>query len=193
MNEDVHDLMVNGEYGCDAMIMLMGCEEPLPSLLFSTSPIASEDVDKDYTNDDENDIFDLLMTKAGTPGGAVEASDDESSFVSNEGHSLYVDDDDSFDENEEGQAIYNNIEDWLSDDDDDGYDEGATVVIGRTQFFMGEMRQYTGMPASSTIDGKDKKIGESVSGSARRRGAVHRQGDRWNDGDFGVKEKDLLP
>ena len=48
------------------------------------------------------------------------------------------------------------------------------------------------MPASSTIDGKDRKLGEAVSGSARRRGAVHRQGDRWNDGDFGQKEKDKL-
>jgi hypothetical protein len=81
---------------------------------------------------------------------------------------------------------------WLEEDED--LDEGATIIIGRTQFFMGEERQYTGMPASSTMDGKDRVLGDSeVSGSARRRGAVHRQGDRWQEGDYGRKEKDYLP
>ena len=43
-----------------------------------------------------------------------------------------------------------NLEDWLRDDDDE-WDEGATIVIGRTQFFLGEMRQYIGKWYSYTI------------------------------------------
>jgi hypothetical protein len=43
-----------------------------------------------------------------------------------------------------------NLDKWLRDEDD--YDEGTVVVIGRTQLFTGEMRQYVGMPASSALD-----------------------------------------
>ena len=148
-------------------------------------------------------MIQLLMTNAGTPGGANNQNNPNSTtkesqpyLTSNAGESFYVGDEDQYANDMEDKAgtIISSpfIEDWLNEDEDE-YDEGATVVIGRTQFFMGEMRQYTGMPASSTIDGKDKKLGnEAVSGSARRRGAVHRQGDRWNDGDFGRKEKDML-
>ena len=150
--------------------------------------------------EEENKILDLLMTKAGTPGGGEiensgSAGGQGQSYVSNAGKSYYIDVEQNEHDNQEYEDDLEDISDyvldWLSEDDD--YDEGATVVIGRTQFFMGDMRQYTGMPASSTIDGKDKKFGENVSGSARRRGAVHRQGDRWNDGDFGSKEKDKQP
>ena len=37
-----------------------------------------------------------------------------------------------------------NIEQWLDDEDDEFEDEGATVVIGRAQFFMGAMREFLG-------------------------------------------------
>jgi len=32
-------------------------------------------------------------------------------------------------------------------EEDEMYDEGATIIIGRTHFFLGEMKQYIGMPA----------------------------------------------
>ena len=48
------------------------------------------------------------------------------------------------------------IEAWLDDGDGALEDEGATAVIGRAQFFMGAMRDFIGMPASSTIDSKDR-------------------------------------
>ena len=70
-------------------------------------------------------------------------------------------------------------------------DEGATVVFGRTQFFMGEARQYVGMPAMSSTDGKHRVLGEGVSAAARRKGAVHRKD--YDQGDFGRKIKDLRP
>ena len=195
---EIHDLSVNGEYGCDAMIMLVGEEGQLTSST-TTETEEEENIENSSEDDDKEDkILELLMTEAGTPGGDQpgdnnsEDNGDEtipSSFVSKEGESVMLKDKKYDSEHLEGISEY--IADWLNDDED--YDEGATVVIGRTQFFMGDSRQYTGMPASSTIDGKDKKIGENISGSARRRGAVHRQGDRWNEGDFGSKAKDHLP
>ena len=147
----------------------------------------------------ESDDFPTTKVFADLPGGGETDNSDgvgeqKKSYTSNAGQSFYIENDlhDHDEQNDDGlEDISDYVLDWLSEDDD--YDEGATVVIGRTQFFMGDMRQYTGMPASSTIDGKDKKFGENVSGSARRRGAVHRQGDRWNDGDFGSKEKDKQP
>ena len=36
------------------------------------------------------------------------------------------------------------IEEWLDDGDESFDDEGATVVIGRAQFFMGAMREFVG-------------------------------------------------
>ena len=50
------------------------------------------------------------------------------------------------------------IEAWLDDGDGALEDEGATAVIGRAQFFMGAMRDFIGMPASSTIDSKDRLV-----------------------------------
>ena len=75
--------------------------------------------------------------------------------------------------------------------DDDEWDEGATVIIGRTQFFTGEARQYVGMPAMSATDAKDRvHLGDGVGATVRRKGTVHRKGERWNEGDFGRKEGD---
>jgi len=188
-SRDSESLMANGEYGCDAIIMLMGEEEQLlqPSITeleVDNNDDISELDDKSggfLGKDEEDQIFDLLLSEAGTPGGQYTAS--------TAGEALFIDQEQPHgEENEDNSEL---LEDWLSDDDD--YEEGATVIIGRTQFFMGDMRLYEGMPASSTIDGKDKMIGDRISGSARRRGAVHRQGDRWNDGDFGRKQKDIMP
>lgn len=47
------------------------------------------------------------------------------------------------------------IERWLDDDD---FDEGSQVVIGRTHFYTGGQRYYKGMPATSTLDGKDRAM-----------------------------------
>lgn len=87
-----------------------------------------------------------------------------------------------------------NIEDWLDQDDD--WDEGTQVVIGRTQFFTGEQRLYTGMPASSVVDSKDRSMGESggsISGLARRRRTNSRNGNSWAEGEYGRRDSDYLP
>ena len=73
---------------------------------------------------------------------------------------------------------------------EEDWNEGATIVIGRTQFFLGSMREYVGMPASNPMDAKDRVLGQGLSGAARRKPAVHRTGDRWISGDYGSKESD---
>jgi len=85
------------------------------------------------------------------------------------------------------------IEAWLDDDED--FDEGTQVIIGRTHFFTGDQRSYNGMPATSAVDAKDRALGEagSVSGLARRRGAVSRKSNVWEDGEYGRRTKDHLP
>ena len=76
--------------------------------------------------------------------------------------------------------------------DDDEFDEGSQVVIGRTHFFTGDRRTYQGMPVSSVVDAKDRSMGDqgSVSGLARRKGA---SAWTWDDGEYGRKESDYLP
>lgn len=92
----------------------------------------------------------------------------------------------------EGSSESSGLELWLDEEDED-VDEGTVIVKGRTLFFTGETRDYVGMPAMSVFDARDRPIGDALSGAARRRGAVHRSGVMWNDGEFGIKEKDRLP
>ena len=42
------------------------------------------------------------------------------------------------------------LEEWLLEEDE-AYDEGVVVVMGRVQMFTGEMREYVGMPASKNL------------------------------------------
>ena len=86
------------------------------------------------------------------------------------------------------------IETWLNNDED--YDEGIKVTIGRTQFLTGDQRFYKGMPASSVVDGKDRSMGDvgAVSGLARRRRTVTRAGAvSWDEGEYGRRQTDYLP
>jgi hypothetical protein len=85
------------------------------------------------------------------------------------------------------------IEKWLNEDED--FDEGTEVIIGRTHFFTGDQRTYKGMPATSTVDTKDRALGNfgSVSGASRRRGTASRQTIVWQDGEYGRKERDYSP
>lgn len=85
------------------------------------------------------------------------------------------------------------LEKWLDEDDD--YDEGTQVVIGRTHFFTGDQRNFKGMPATSVVDAKDRSLGNvgSVSGVARRRGTTTRSSTVWEDGEYGRRSKDFSP
>lgn len=182
---DTNDSLLSrtGEYGCDALVMMKGqelnsfeasddhqsvekIEQSLRDKNQESKLVGKNKINEDQINEDQ--MLDFLLSENGTEGGH------------NSSNGMPVD---------EVQST-KDLEEWLQDEEDD---DGATVVIGRIQFFMGELRQYIGMPASSATDGKDRISGDAVSGSARRRGVVHRQGNRWNDGDFGQKDKDYLP
>ena len=82
------------------------------------------------------------MTDAATPGGAD--GREQMYTASNAGQSYHIDDEAQNMEPEDvDDDISDYVKDWLSEEDDECND-GATVVIGRTQFFVGEMREYTG-------------------------------------------------
>jgi len=83
---------------------------------------------------------------------------------------------------------------WLDEEDDD-FDEGTHVIIGRTHFFTGDQRNYKGMPATSVVDAKDRSLGEAgaVSALARRRGVPCRKQNVWDDGEYGRRNKDFMP
>jgi hypothetical protein len=170
------------------MIMLLGEEWQLlqkQKLLENdtSNEATSEDEMVDiYDEEEEEQILNLLMSDAAYSGGDSYTSNIEFDCASPDTVRS------STSEDIDEEYLHH-----LLDEDDDDVDQGATIVIGRTQFMLGEMRQFVGMPASSTMDGKDRTLNDDVSGSARRRGAVHRQGNRWLEGDFGQKEKDYLP
>jgi hypothetical protein len=94
------------------------------------------------------------------------------------------------DDEEEGTS---DLERWLNDDED--FDEGTQVIMGRTHFFTGDQRIYRGMPATSVMDTKDRAMGESgsVSGLARRRGPSNRSRSQWEDGEYGRRSRDFMP
>lgn len=175
-------LSSTGRYGCDAMVMLLGEE-----VASSVAPGGGTEAEEE-----ERLVLDLLMSEAGQEGGGAKSlllDRDGTGGADNGGG-----DGGGVEEEDGGDGVDLLEEEWEDFlDDDDDWDEGATIVIGRTHFFLGEMRQYVGMPATSTMDGKDRVLGESVSAVARRKGSVHRQGDRWKEGEFGHKERDYLP
>jgi hypothetical protein len=194
---EVEDVSKQGIYGCDAMVMLWG-EEPEEELMEEEASLtmimgdnddelenSGTDFNEDHTDElyyQTGDInYDEIFATAEREYQRMETYEEFSSVFDLEPGA-------QIEEGEEGGGI----EEWL--DDGDGLDdEGATVVIGRAQFFLGAMRDFIGMPASSTIDGKDRIMGGGVSATARRRGAVHRLAESWSDGEYGRKDQDYLP
>lgn len=194
---EVEDVSKQGIYGCDAMVMLWG-EEPEEEVMEEEASLtmimdenddelerSGSDSNEDHTDElyyQTGDInYDEVFATAEREYQRMATYEEFSSIFDLEPGA-------QIEEGDEGGGI----EEWL--DDGDGLDdEGATVVIGRAQFFLGAMRDFIGMPASSTIDGKDRIMGGGVSATARRRGAVHRLAESWNDGEYGRKDQDYLP
>lgn len=182
---EVEDVSRQGIYGCDAMVMLRG-EEPEEELMDSEASLAmmmNDDDDENVSEIDYNKIFataereyrrmqthETLSTKNSPPTINYLANDDS--------------------RGDESDEFTSDIEAWLDDDDESLEDEGATVVIGRAQFFMGANREFVGMPASSAIDSKDRIMGGGISAVVRRKGSVHRLAESWNAGDYGKKDSD---
>jgi len=195
---EVEDVSKRGIYGCDAMVMLWG-EEPEEELMEEEASLtmimdsndeeienSGSDLNDDHTDElyyQTGDInYDEIFATAEREYQRMETYEEFSSVFDLEPGA-------QIEEGEQGGGI----EEWLDDGDASLDDEGATVVIGRAQFFLGAMRDFIGMPASSTIDGKDRIMGGGISATARRRGAVHRLAESWNDGEYGRKDQDYLP
>jgi hypothetical protein len=171
------------QYGCDALISFIGEEIPMDEQL-------------------NRDVANFLLEK-GEKGGfdaSKEQKLDDEQVTNSQQHQPGQGDDEVEGEDGNDDEDTRALEQWLFEEDDN-HDDGTVVVIGRTQFFTGEMRQYVGMPASSALDGRDRISPDVlVSGAARRRGAVHRSsggvesaGSSYLDGDFGRKSADVEP
>jgi hypothetical protein len=166
--ESVNEWFEQSPWGCNAKIMLMGQEQ---------THCMTEDSDDacDYDEDLIAQQIKLLFAE-GQAGGNDISSD-------------YT----ILDDEEEINA--SDIEMWLDNDED--WDEGMQVVIGRTHFYTGEQRNYRGMPASSVVDSKDRSMGDlggsRVSGLARRRRTSTRKINQWENGEYGRRESDYLP
>ena len=181
---EVDDASRRGVYGCDVMISLRG-EEPEEAIMeddASLSMIMDDvDDDSDDTNNGQkrpinyNEIFSLAEREYQRM--VAHENNSYSSAINDSDNSM----------KDATTAAPTSIEAWLDDDDEDVIqDKGATVVIGRAQFFMGAMREFIGMPASSAIDSKDRIVGSGgVSANSRRKGSVHRMAESWNPGDYG--------
>lgn len=136
-------LTSQGQYGCDAQVMLMG-----------------EEIDTDEESSKE--MVDFVMNQ-GSPGGyefeGGGSTEDDGQQLSSVLEESYQENNDDTDD----------LELWL--DCDDEWDEGTVVVIGRTHFFTGDMRTYDGMPATNTMDAKDRVFGEGTNAVGRRKGS----------------------
>jgi len=192
---EVEDISKQGIYGCDAMVMLLG-EEPEESIMdeeASLTMIMDDDVDDVEVDISRDEPFRLdgLEEQEDTNIGKINYNEifttAEREYQRMQAHeelstASYVGDVPIFDES------VTDIEAWLDDDDSDVDDDGATVVIGRAQFFMGAMREFVGMPASSAIDSKNRIMSGGANALSRRKGAVHRAThESWDEGDYGKR------
>lgn len=119
---------ISSQFGCDAMIYFMGEEV---------------EMDPELNQELANMVF-----ENGEEGGYNRGLNEQSSAKGrNSGDTV----DKQPNMRKKEVSVSETFEKWLLEDDEE-YDQGYVVVIGRTQFFTGEMRQYIGMPASSPYD-----------------------------------------
>ena len=103
------------QFGCDAMVMFVG-----------------EEIEQD---DEMTDSIAEYVLQHGIPGGGDKSVEGEGPSVDK----IMAD----LDETAAREAPWaHDLLDWL--DDDDGWDEGTAIAIGRTHFYSGEMRLYDG-------------------------------------------------
>lgn len=144
---EVEDISKRGIYGCDAMVMLWG-EEPEEELMdegASLSMLMGEDDDEEIEAEDGDNTSDTIF--ASKADGKINYDElfatAEREYQRMQSHeelssASYIGSVPIF----EGGDM--DIEEWLDGEDDEEEDEGATVVIGRAQFFMGAMREFIG-------------------------------------------------
>jgi hypothetical protein len=143
---EVEDVSRQGMYGCDAMVMLWG-EEPEEELMDREASLAmmmdDDDDDNDGGTNDSAIDYGKVFATAEREYRRMQTHEILSAKNSSPS-SNYLDDDDDDDQGAETDESTSEIEAWLDDDDESLEDEGATVVIGRAQFFMGANREFVG-------------------------------------------------
>jgi hypothetical protein len=146
---EVDDVSRRGVYGCDVMVMLLG-EEPEEALMEDEASLSMMMMTADADDDGGDDgggggaiNYDEVFTTAEREFQRMRAHEESpSETITSPASSSSSDDDD---DDDDATAATTDIEAWLDDDEDDVLrDEGATVVIGRAQFFMGAMREFVG-------------------------------------------------
>jgi len=149
--------------GCDAMVFLHGADMG----------------SGDGGADDDDELLSLLMEE-GESGDVMKDYEEILTREEMKARSKAIGDKMSFVEEMEDMSLSSFWEDMVEDDD---WNEGATIVIGRTQFFLGEMRQYVGMPALP-LDGKLRLENQKMSGITRRMNNRR----SWKTGSFGSND-----
>jgi hypothetical protein len=177
----------HSQFGCDALITLMGIPLPTDDDYYYDDDDACPEVDDgscntDFIMNDDNDermnTAELvqLLCEFGEPGGyylqqsnnndslSIKTTTETNASTSRtscaESRNVIRREVDNLNEVSRSDSIGTatttsaptELEQWLYGEDDE-YDEGTVVVIGRTHFFTGEMRQYVGMPATSAFLG----------------------------------------
>jgi hypothetical protein len=129
---EVDDVTKVGVFGCDAMVMLLG-EEPEEEIIeddATLSMIVAEGEDESNQDGNIGINYNALFTNAEREYQRMKSHEELSSAEFLGEVPIFSGGDD--------------LEKWLDDDDNELDDEGATVVLGRAQFFMGAMREFVG-------------------------------------------------
>jgi len=137
------------QFECDSLVSLIG-EEPVSNNL----------------EDDEEDMLFKLMSRVGDTEKGTVINLDELFHATAERAKLEAREM-MMEEYENNESLEQLLE--ILPEEEEDWNAGGTIVIGRTQFFLGQMREYVGMPASTTMD---RILRKGVSEAAQQKLAV---------------------
>ena len=179
----------NNQFGCDALVSLIGEEvemdqelnQEMANLVFEKGEAGGYYEQQRLKEEGGGDGDDTNAT--------VKATKQRQDVVrTKQGEANNGSDDYYADGDDDDMSLNPALEQWLFEEDEE-HDEGMVVVIGRTQFFTGEMREYVGMPACSALDAR-RDSGAARRRRRRQRGSAQRRSvKRFKDGDWGCKQE----
>jgi len=127
--------------------------------------IGEEPVSNNLEDDEEDMLFKLMSRVGDTEKGTV-INLDELFHATAERAKLEAREM-MMEEYENNESLEQLLE--ILPEEEEDWNAGGTIVIGRTQFFLGQMREYVGMPASTTMD---RILRKGVSEAAQQKLAV---------------------
>ncbi len=130
--ESNHRYSSRQQFECDSLVSLIG-EEP---------------VSQNLDDDEEDLLFQLMCQEENTDKGTIINLDGlfhaKAERARLEAREMMME------ECENNESLEQLLE--ILPEEEEDWNAGSTIVIGRTQFFLGQMREYVGMPASTPID-----------------------------------------